>query len=500
MKADVCLILEGTYPFVTGGVSSWVNRLVNRLDDLTFCVLHLSPSRFAYPEGPRYKLPENCVGVREVYLQGEGRPVGLGFRSSDHWRQLIQRFQRMMRDLRNDESGAFEAFFKAVNDEPDIEELKRALLASPEGWEVMLETYRDEAHEEGLLPFFWTWHFALMPLLNVLTADLPEARCYHTVCTGYAGILAAGARAKTGRPMILTEHGIYTKERRIDIQRAPWIPDSPGMLGLREAPYFKRFWTRQFEMMGRTCYRYADEIYTLYEGNRQMQIRDGADPDRVIVVPNGIDLTRFGAGEPLQEERPFTVGFVGRVCPIKDVRTLLRAARLVLDEEPDVHFRIMGPYDEDPDYFEGCKDLAATLRLGDNVEFEGSVNVLEEFPRIDVCVLSSISEAQPLAVLEAGAFGLPSVATDVGSCSELLGGRVPEDKALGSGGIVVPIASPGALAEALLKVARDPELCRSMGDAMRARVRRFYDEKDMVERYGKIYRRHVHSGEPVGVR
>ena len=425
--------------------------------------------------------------------------MGLGFRASDHWRQLIVRFQKMMRDLRNDESGAFEAFFKAINDEPDIEELKRALLASPEGWEVMLETYRDEAADEGLLPFFWTWHFALMPLLNVLTAELPEARCYHTVCTGYAGILAAGARAKTGRPMILTEHGIYTKERRIDIQRAPWIPESPGTLSLREAPYFKKFWTRQFEMMGRTCYRYADEIYTLYEGNREMQVRDGADPDKVIVVPNGIDLTRFGAGESVSEDRPFTVGFVGRVCPIKDVRTLLRAARLVLDEMPDAHFRIMGPYDEDPEYFQDCKDLAATLRLGDNVKFEGSVNVLEEFPRIDVCVLSSISEAQPLALLEGGAFGVPTVATDVGSCRELLGGRIPEDQALGTGGLVVPIANPGALAEALLKVGRDPELRASMGEAMRTRVRRFYDERDMVQRYGEIYRRHVSTADPVEV-
>ena len=498
MKADVCLVLEGTYPFVTGGVSSWVNRLVRQLSDLTFCVLHLSPAPNAYPDGPRYDLPGNVVGVQEVFLHGDSAAPPAGIRVSPKWRDLVHRFQRMMRDLRNDESGAFEAFFAAVNSAPDVEQLKRVLLASPDAWQVMLETYGAEAGKEGLAPFYWTWHFALLPLLNVLTAPLPDARCFHTVCTGYAGILAAGARAETGRPMVLTEHGIYTKERRIDIQRAAWIPEVPAELSLREAPYFRQFWTRQFEMMGRVCYRYADEIYTLYEGNRDQQIRDGADPDKVFVVPNGIDLTRFKVPESPSSARPYTIGFVGRICPIKDVRTLLRAARLVLDEMPEARFRIMGPYDEDPEYFEGCQQLADMLHLGDQVRFEGMVNVLQEVPHVDVCVLSSISEAQPLAVLEAGAFGIPSVATDVGSCTELLNGSAPEDRALGEGGLVVPIATPGALAEALLALGRDPDRRRAMGATMRTRVERYYDERDMVRRYGDIYRSHVGVPDVVG--
>lgn len=492
MKADVCLILEGTYPFVTGGVSSWVNRLVTRLDDLTFSVLHLSPTKGAYPKGPRYELPPNVISVEEVYLQPdeENPPAPRG--EDKDWAPVIRRFQRMMRHLREGRSGAFEQFFKAVNEEPDIPGLKRALLDSRAGWDVMLETYEAEAGEEGLLQFFWTWRFALLPLVNVLTAKLPDAHCYHTVCTGYAGILAAGARLRTGRPMALTEHGIYAKERRIDIQRAGWIPgdDVDHRIATREAPYFKRFWMRQFAMMSRVCYENADEIYTLYEGNKTLQVDDGADPARIHVVPNGIDLTRFRAPEGARDpQRPLTVGFIGRVCPIKDVRTLLRTARLVLDRMPDVRFRIMGPADEDPEYAQECHELAASLQLGDAVSFDGSVNVPAELPSIDVVVLSSISEAQPLVVLEAGACGVPTVATDVGSCAELLCGRTPEDRALGDGGRVVPIASPGPLADALVEVLGDHALRTQMGRTMQERVAAFYDERDMVARYGSIYRR-----------
>ena len=66
-----------------------------------------------------------------------------------------------------------------------------------------------------------------------------------------------------------------------------------------------------------------------------------------------------------EEARPpndrFTVGFVGRVCPIKDVKTLVYASRLVAEEVPDLHVRVMGPMDEDPEYAQECKDLIELL-------------------------------------------------------------------------------------------------------------------------------------------
>lgn len=491
---DVCLVLEGTYPFVTGGVSSWVNRLVTQLDHLTFKVLHVSPHPGAYPAGPRYPDRPNLLGVTETYLNPPKPLRPLPTFDRGRARALLLRFQALMEDLRARRGGAFEAFFAAVQEVDDIWALQHLLLDSREGWNIMLETYEAEAGNEGLLQFFWTWRFALLPLLHVLSAEIPKARCYHTVCTGYAGILAAGAKLKHGRPMLLTEHGIYTKERRIDIQRSTWIPEGlrDARVSGRETSYFKRFWIRQFEMMGRVCYDQASTIYTLYAGNRDLQIADGADPDKLRIVPNGIDLSRFGVAPPQTEGRPFTVGWLGRICPIKDVRTLLRAARLVADEIPDVRFRVMGPGDEDPEYEEDCRNLAKAMGLEGIAIFEGRVNALEVLPQIDICVLSSISEAQPLVILEAAAFGVPTIATDVGSCSELLGGgESPGDREIGEGGMVVPIANPGALARAILAVARDKPRLLRMGAAMRERVTKFYDERDMVSRYADIYEAHA---------
>jgi len=501
-SADICLVLEGTYPFVSGGVSSWVHILTSQLPHLTFSILHISPKRGFYTKGPVYKMPKNILGVREVYLHdyvlsSRGRPHDL--------REKVEHFRALVRDMVDGRAGSFARFLKALQHEEDQGLSSWDLLQTPESWDVLVENYRREAEQESFLNFFWTWRYAYLPLFNLLSAKIPPARVYHTISTGYAGMLAAGAKAKFKRPMLLTEHGIYTKERRIEINRSEWIQDwdSGELVAERKAPFFRRYWIRQFQMMSRITYEYADEILTLYTGNTIEQMKDGADPARLRVIPNGIDLDRFGEAAKKHDARGendrFTVCFVGRVCPIKDVMTFVSAMRLVADEIPNVRVRVLGPMDEDPEYAEMCQRHAKALGLEKNLAFEGKVNVLEELPKVDLMVLTSISEAQPLVILEAGAVGIPTVATDVGSCSELLYGRTPEDRAVGEGGIVTPMASPGETAKAVLRLYRDPGLRHRMRDAMRERVRRFYDQRDMITAYDELYRRFVRLEKPLAV-
>ncbi len=500
--ADICLVLEGTYPFVSGGVSSWVHMLASQLSHLTFTILHISPKRGFYTKGHVYKMPENILGVREVYLHdyvlsSRGRPHDL--------RQKVEHFRALVRDMVDGRAGSFPRFLAALQHEGDEGLSSWDLLQTPESWDVLVENYRREAEDESFLNFFWTWRYAYLPLFNLLSARIPPARVYHTISTGYAGMLAAGAKAKYKRPMLLTEHGIYTKERRIEINRSEWIQDwdSGELVAERKAPFFRRYWIRQFQMMSRITYEYADEILTLYTGNTKEQMKDGAEPAKLRVIPNGIDLDRFGEAARKHDARGqndrFTVCFVGRVCPIKDVMTFVSAMRLVADGIPNVRVRVLGPMDEDPEYAEMCQRHAKALGLENNVAFEGKVNVLEELPKVDLMVLTSISEAQPLVILEAGAVGIPTVATDVGSCSELLYGRAPEDRALGEGGIVTAMASPGDTAKAILQLYHDPALRKRMRDAMRERVRRFYDQRDMVAAYDELYRRFVALEEPLAV-
>ena len=493
-RADICLVLEGTYPFVSGGVSSWVHHLTSQLPHLTFTVLHISPKRGFFTKGPVYKMPKNIIGLKEVWLHdyvisSKGRPTDL--------RAKVLRFRALVKDMHDGRAGSFGAFLEALQEEGNEGFSSFDLLQTQDSWNVLIDAYRAEAGDESFLNFFWTWRYAYLPLFNLLSAKIPKARLYHTISTGYAGMLAAGAKHRYGSPMLLTEHGIYTKERRIEINRSDWIQDwdSGEVVAERRAPFFRRFWIRQFTMMSRVTYEYGDEILTLYDGNTREQIKDGADPSKLRVIPNGIDLDRFGEAAKRFDERGkndrFTVAFVGRVCPIKDVMTFVSAMRLVADEVPNVRVRVLGPMEEDADYAEMCIRHARQLGLEKNIAFEGRVDVLAEMPKCDVVVLTSISEAQPLVILEAGAPRLPLRATRLGAC------RAPPPAAKtarptpAARGIVTPMASPGETARGVLALYRDPVQRKRMRDTMRERVRRFYDQRDMVAAYDELYCRHL---------
>lgn len=104
-------------------------------------------------------------------------------------------------------------------------------------------------------------------------------------------------------------------------------------------------------------------------------------------------------------------------------------------------------------------------------------------------MLSSISEALPLVVLEGFAAGVPSVTTDVGSCRQLLFGLEGEDAALGAAGAVVRIADPAALAAEVLTLLRDETRWHAAQAAGIARVERYYTQEMMVGSYRELYTR-----------
>lgn len=504
-RADIVLILEGTYPFVVGGVSSWVHHLVTRMPQLTFGIVHIAPWKNGGASKAAYEVPPNVVFIEE---RGLLRP-----RRAPAWRRVRRRRRQLdavwhlLMQLRDRDVNALPAIGRRFEKLAAAGLAAGDVLAGPSCWDALVRCYESEAPDQSFANFYWSWLFAWQPVIELLLEHVPRGRVYHTVSTGYAGLLAALAGSRWQRPMILTEHGIYTKERRIEIHSANWIrdADSDELVVDKQPPYFRHFWNRHFETMSRFCYAQAARIFTLNGQNRAAQVADGADPDKIEIIPNGIDVTELTrileTAPPRPEGAPFTVAFVGRVTPIKDVRTALAAMRLVARTVPDLVVRILGPMQEDAEYAERCQVFARQLGLERNVRFEGRVDVRRELPGADLLLLTSISEAQPLAVLEAGALGLPVVATDVGSCRELLEGHTSADQALGAGGLLAPIASPGAIARCVLQLHADPALRRRMGRSMRQRVRQFYDERDLVEAYRRVYQdcldqRHAREARP----
>lgn len=484
--SDVCLILEGTYPFVSGGVSTWVHQLVSAMQDVRFSIVYISP--FPNPRREyKYRLPSNVVSIQDLYLHEPFQRTGLSpkARRRDGLERLAAAHEALFQ-------GRLDFFQEAL---PVFRDPERALtfddlFVSEDSWNILMDVYNRRGEDVSFLDFFWTWRSIYLPLVKTFQSPLPPARLYHTVSTGYAGVLAAIARQTQDAGMLLTEHGVYTHERLLEISQSTWIytPHRERFRVQRELSFFKRFWLASFDFMGRLTYANADRILTLYEGNRRRQIAAGAPPEKVSIVPNGIDIARYQQiPRRPQAAAEKVVSFIGRVVPIKDVKTFLHMARMVVQKRPDTVFHVVGPTDEEPEYTQECRDLVGVLGLGDSVKFLGKQDIIGYYPNTDLVVLTSLSEAQPYAILEANAVGIPVVATDVGACREMLEGRSPEDKAVGPSGLLTPVSDPEATAAAVLRLLSEPGLYNACADAGRTRTARFYDQGDLISRYLNLY-------------
>jgi glycosyltransferase involved in cell wall biosynthesis len=257
-----------------------------------------------------------------------------------------------------------------------------------------------------------------------------------------------------------------------------------------QAGYFRQAWIRFFEALGRMCYDASDQIIALYEANRLRQIQDGAQANRTFNIPNGIDVVRFGELRALRAPvTPKVCCLIGRVVPIKDIKTYIRAMRVVASRLPEAEAWIAGPEDESPAYAAECHALVKGLGLENNVKFLGFQKLTDLLPKVGLVVLSSISEALPLVLLEGYAAGVPGVSTDVGSCRQLIYGLTDEDQDLGASGDVVGIADPQALAESIIDYFTDDAKWQAASAAGVKRVNQFYTHPLMYGRYREVYRR-----------
>ena len=496
--ADVCLLLEGTYPYVRGGVSTWVKQIIEGMPHLSFSIIFLGANDVEYNE-PAYDIPENVVHIElHFLLESEivpkqkkkpfwklDEPKKEQFSRNDELHLILSTSDGVISD------GVAKSFAELLIGQKAIteSELKHSKLA----WNTIKKKYQEAPEGLDFNHFFWTIRAMHLPLFTLarIAENCPKAYVYHSVSTGYAGFLGSLLNARSNTPFIISEHGIYTKERELDLAQVDWIPEElvPFKEGLNDnMNYLRCVWIRFFQSLGRMSYASANEIYTLYNGNRMRQIADGAPESKLTIVPNGVNVERFKIVRRVSDAPiPPVLALIGRVVPIKDIKNFIRAMRIIRAKVPNAEGWLVGPQDEDPDYTRECKLLVESLDLGNCIKFLGFQSPDDIFPKIGLSVLTSVSEGQPLVMLEGYAAGIPSVATDVGSCSELVYGVSEEDKAIGASGAVVPIANPSEFADAAIALLQDDDKWREARDAAIARVETYYDEKDMIRRYADIY-------------
>lgn len=462
----ICMIAEGSYPYITGGVSSWIHSLIRNMPEHEFVIYAIAAERKQKGKF-KYELLPNVVQVCEVFLDDY-------LRSEGKWGMKIK--------LKPEEKDALKSligggenvdWYPILNTLRKLDQFNAAdFLMSNDFFDIMSELCEEKYDQMPFTEMFWTVRSMILPLLLTVREPVPEADVYHSASTGYAGVIAALGKHLHGKPMLLTEHGIYSREREEEIIKAEWVKG-----------YFKDLWIQYFYTLSACAYQYADQVITLFNRNKEIEIELGCDENKIQIIPNGVLVDEFDKVPGKDPGEPIWVGGFLRVVPIKDVKTMIQSFHIVKQEVPQARFFIMGPYEEDREYYEECLGLVQSLGLEDLV-FTGNINVKEYIGKMDVIVLSSISEGQPLSVLEGLAAGKPFVTTDVGSCKELLYGM---NDNFGQAGIVVPVMNYEEIGYAIVSLCRSDSLRLRMGRSGQERVRSLYTHDAFIKNYKKLY-------------
>ncbi|QVL34969.1 glycosyltransferase [Telmatocola sphagniphila] len=212
--------------------------------------------------------------------------------------------------------------------------------------------------------------------------------------------------------------------------------------------------------------------------------KEGFRANRIEVIENGIDLTRYCEAadlDSLREKFGFSktrkyIACVARFHPVKDHAMLIRAVARLTGTDSNIDLVLVGDGPLRPQLEAQVRDLKIEKR----VKFLGIRNDVADILRaVDIFALTSVSEAASLTLLEAMACSRPVVVTDVGGNPEI----VRE----GIDGFRVPRNDDAACAAAFLKIVQDPALAKRMGESGRKRVEEIYTLERTLQRYKKLY-------------
>jgi glycosyltransferase involved in cell wall biosynthesis len=228
----------------------------------------------------------------------------------------------------------------------------------------------------------------------------------------------------------------------------------------------------------------SDRIIAVSEAVKQNVADNGVSEGKISVIYGGISTVKELSPEEKSCIRQkwgiaaedIVVGIVARLAEVKGHKHFIDAAEIISRDNASVKFLIagIGPKEQE------LKELVRQRGLADRVIFTGFIeNIYEIFNIIDINVISSLSEALCLSIIEGMCVGKPSVGTNTGG--------IPEVIKDGYNGYLVPVGNSSMLADAILKLIRDPGLRKIMGDKGREMVAGSFTADAMARSIEELY-------------
>lgn len=461
----ICIFAEGSYPYSLGGVSSWLQLMIKSCPEFEF-IIYVIGAEKSKKGKYKYDIPENVVEIREVFL--DEMKVKNGVRGKNY--KLKEKHRIALQGLLNGDNIMWEDIFEFFK-EKNFDNVSEFFM-SRNFYNLVMETYKNKYPFTPFTEFLWCIRSMYITLFYLLMQDIPKADVYHTLSAGYAGILGSYAKYIHNSPYIVSEHGIYTREREEEIIKSEWIKG-----------YHKDIWIEFFISLSKCAYDFSDKVTSLFDVNKELQVGLGCEKEKIEIIPNGVDVSSYENLEGKDNDDYINIGTIARVVPIKDIKTMLLAFDTVRRKIENVRLYIMGPTDEDVEYYNECKDLVKALDIKD-VIFTGTIKVLDYIGKMDILLLTSLSEGQPLAIMEGMAAKKPHVATNVGDCKGLLNSNKDN---YGQSGFIETVMNYKSIADSIIKLCENKELRENMGRNGYNKIKNMYTKDELIKRYKEIY-------------
>lgn len=487
----VLLATEGTYPFHEGGVSTWCDILIKKLDMVDYHLYSVVTNPFIEQ---KFELPKS-TSLTKVPLWGTEEP-------SEHLPTPFSLVYLQKKQTTNDVINArFIPLFKELieeiispKNEPEkfgqtllqlyrffqeyeYKESFKAELTWNTYKEMILDSAANPAYElpqpdvYGLIQSLgWVYRF-----LNIVNTPVPKTNVSHSSASAFCGIPCVIAKLEYNTPFLLTEHGVYIREQYLSLSKR------------NLSSFLNRFLIRFIRTINQMNYHYADQVSPVCYYNTRWQSKFGVPQESIEVIHNGVEKAKFMEAGKVERLNP-TVVSVARIDPIKDILSLIKSAAIVKKSIPNVKFIVYGSVSVQA-YYEECLALQKELNLEETFIFAGhTTDMAAAYHAGDVIALSSISEAFPYSVVEAMMTGKPVVATDVGGIRE----------ALGEYGFLVTPRDAEEFAKAILTLLQDHQLRESMGRNARERALNYFTLEKVLDQHLKSYiKLATHANKPL---
>lgn len=231
----------------------------------------------------------------------------------------------------------------------------------------------------------------------------------------------------------------------------------------------------------------ADAVIVVSNYIKQYFTDKGLHPDKIFVLPNAVDIDIFNnkrCGRNIRSEygipeNSVVIGFVGSMEKYHGIEVLIEASIKIVKKRKDVHFLLVGPFNENNNYTEFLKTEGITefFTITGGVPF---IDVPEYIAAMDICVMPhSNNYGSPIKIFEYGAMGKPVVAPQVGPVEEVI-----KD---GKEGLLITPGDSDELTDRILLLISNPQLRQKLGSNLQKKIQRYHTWKQNAQKIREIY-------------